>query len=117
MTITTASRLPPLPAAALLASLLAACNQTTVPTASAPPPGAGVTPVGFALPAASGCAGEVARFRAVMDNDLATGHVAPAVHARVVARIDAAGAKCGAGQDGAARAEIAATRRAFGYPG
>lgn len=109
----TANRLLALPF--LLA--LAACNQTTAPTAAVPAsPGSGVTAASFQLPAGSGCAGEVARFRAVMDNDLATGHVARSVHGRVVTEIDRAAAACAAGRDAEATRMIAQTRSRFGYP-
>ncbi len=99
--------------------LLAACNQ------SAPPPAASVaqpqsssliTPAGFRLPEGTGCAGDVARFRAVQDNDLQTGHVNKAVHTRIGAEIDQAAALCSAGNDAGARGALAGTKRRFGYP-
>jgi len=106
-----------LAAAALVAA--AACTQTAAPPpapgASASASASGVTPSGFALPAGSGCAGEVSRYRAVMDNDLATGHVAKAVHARITAEIDQAASACGAGRDAESVRMIAATKARFGY--
>lgn len=93
---------------------LAACNQTAAPATPASP-GSGVTAASFQLPAGAGCSGEVARFRAVMDNDLATGHVARAVHGRVVAEIDRAASACAAGRDGEAQGLIAATKARYGY--
>lgn len=106
--------------AGLATFTLAACN-TTAPQVSAPlapvSSAASVTPQGFRLPAGSGCAADVARFRAVMDNDLATGHVAKSVYERVTAEIDQAATACQNGQDGPARAMIAATKTRFGYPG
>ena len=39
-----------------------------------------VTPPSFQMPGGSGCAGEIARYRAVQDNDLAMGHVAKSVY-------------------------------------
>jgi len=54
-------------------------------------------------------------YRAVMDNDLATGHVAKAVHARITAEIDHAASACGAGRDTEAVRMIAATKARFGY--
>src|SRR4051794_14163816 len=104
-----------LAAAALLAAV--GCTQTAAPPA-APAPAAsasGVTPSGFALPTGSGCSGEVSRYRAVMDNDLATGHVAKAVHARITAEIDQAASACGAGRDAESVRMIAATKARFGY--
>ena len=102
-----------LAAAALLAG--AACTQTAAPPPAPAASASGVTPSSFALPAGSGCAGEVSRYRAVMDNDLATGHVAKAVHARITAEIDQAASACGAGRDAEAVRMIAATKARFGY--
>jgi hypothetical protein len=107
----------PLAALALLLSL-SACTQTADPT---PPPAQGssgslITPSTFRLPEGAGCSGDVARFRAVIVNDLETGHVAKSVHDRIMPEIDRAGAVCAAGRDGEARALIAATKSRFGYP-
>jgi hypothetical protein len=95
---------------------LSACTTSSPPpapdAASAP---AGVTPSSFALPSGTGCAGEVARFQAVMDNDLATGHTTAGVHARVSAEIATARATCAAGNEGAAIAQVNGTKSRFGY--
>jgi hypothetical protein len=96
---------------------IAACNATST-TAPAPPPSSapiGVTPSGFSMPAGAGCAGEVARFQAVMDNDLATGHTTKPVYDRVTAEIASARATCSGGNDGGAVRQIAATKSKFGY--
>jgi len=102
-------------AAPLLALGLAACNQTasapTAPTGAAP----GVTAASFQLPSGAGCSGEAARFRAVMDNDLATGHVARSVHARVVGEIDSAASACAAGREAEAVRALEATKARYGY--
>jgi hypothetical protein len=103
------------------ALVVAACTQT----ASAPPPPAEsgprsaslVTPAGFRLPEGTGCAGDLARFRAVQANDLQTGHVNRSVHDRIAAELTAAEAQCAAGNDAGARAALAATKRRYGYPG
>lgn len=95
---------------------LAACNQTTP---AAPPPGAaapGVTPSTFAMPQGEGCAGDVARWKAIQDNDLATGHVTQAVHGQIAADIARAQAACAAGRDAEARGLVAASRKRHGYP-
>ncbi len=105
--------------ASCLAALLAACNQ------SAPPPqppqertsASFVTPAGFRLPEGTGCSGEIARFRAVQDNDLQTGHVNRSVYDRIRVELDQASAACAAGNDAGARGMLAATKRRFGYPG
>jgi hypothetical protein len=97
--------------AGALALPLAACNQTTPPA----PGSSGVTPSGFRMPEGSGCQGEVARFRAVMDNDLAMGHVNQSVHARVARELDRASAACAAGRDAEAQAMIRAAKSRYGY--
>jgi hypothetical protein len=100
--------------------LLAACNQTAPPpTASVAQPQSAslVTPAGFRLPEGQGCSGEIARFRAVQDNDLATGHVGKSVHTRIGAEIDQAAALCSAGNDAGARSALSGTKKRFGYPG
>lgn len=102
--------------ATLLALALAGCTQT----ASAPPapaPGAvpGVTPNTFRMPAGSGCAGEIAQFRAVMKNDVETGNVGQGVYTRAMADIDRADGACSAGRDGEARASLASTKSRYGY--
>ncbi|MGL4241253.1 MAG: hypothetical protein ACRCTI_09085 [Beijerinckiaceae bacterium] len=99
---------------------LAACNQS----ASAPPQppqertsASFVTPAGFRLPEGAGCSGEIARFRAVQDNDLQTGHVNQSVYNRIKAEVDQAAAACAAGNDAGSRGMLAGTKRRFGYPG
>ncbi|MET0745956.1 MAG: hypothetical protein ABWY78_21465 [Microvirga sp.] len=99
--------------AVMLLSTLAACQQ-----AAPPPPPAGirtVTPTTFRMPEGSGCAGEVDRFRAVMDNDLQMGHVAASVHGRAKKDIDGAASACASGRDAQAVAMIEAARGRYGY--
>lgn len=104
---------------------LTACQTT----AGAPPPPASppiaqpapstpayVTPASFALPQGAGCSGEIARFRAVIDNDLATGHVAREVHASMVGKLRTPETTCAAGQTARASAELRAVRVRHGYP-
>lgn len=104
-------------AAALAALLAAACT----PTAKAPPSVAaagsasGVTAPGFSLPEGGGCAGEIARYRAVIANDLATGHVNRGVHDRIGAELDRAAGACSAGRDAEAVRQVRATKSRFGY--
>jgi hypothetical protein len=75
-----------------------------------------VTPPSFQMPGGSGCAGEIARYRAVQDNDLAMGHVAKSVYLQIKREIDAAEKVCGAGQDAKASAMIHASEARHGYP-
>ena len=75
-----------------------------------------VTPPSFSMPGGSGCAGEIARYRAVQDNDLAMGHVAKSVYNQIKREIDAAERVCSAGQDAKAEAMIRASQVRHGYP-
>jgi hypothetical protein len=102
---------------------LAACNTSAPsPQASAPPPGAyanlpaGVSPPGFRLPEGAGCTASIARWKAIQDNDLATGHVGQSVYDRIRKDIDQASAACQAGRDAEAQAMVRASRVRNGYP-
>ena len=91
--------------AALAALPLAACNQS----AATAPGSAGVAPSG------SGCEAEIARYRAVMSNDLATGHVNPSVYNRVDRELGQAEAACAAGREADAVRMVNATKARHGY--
>jgi len=91
---------------------LAACNQT----ATAPSPAStGVMSSGFRMPEGSGCKGEIDRYRAVMSNDLAMGHVNQSVYSRVEREIGQAEAACAAGRDAEAVRMVNATKARHGY--
>ena len=93
---------------------LAACNQTV--SAPAPTPAStSVTPSGFRMPEGSGCKGEVERYRAVMDNDLAMGQVNQPVYNQVGREIGQAEAACAAGRDAEAVRMVNATKARHGY--
>ena len=96
---------------------LAACNAPA-PQASAPPtPGSvAVTPPGFQLPEGTDCSGKIARYRAVQDNDLSMGHVAPSVYNQIKRETDAASKVCAAGRDAEAKSMVASSQRRHGYP-
>jgi hypothetical protein len=76
-----------------------------------------VTRPDFRLPEGAGCSGEIARFRAVMDNDLATGHVNREVHGRVMADLRGPEGACAANRSGEASASLRAIKQRYGYPG
>ena len=96
----------------LVALPLAACNQT----ASGPAPAStSVTPSAFRMPEGSGCQGEIARYRAVMSNDLAMGHVNQSVYNRVDREIGQAESACASGRDAEAQRMIHATKARHGY--
>ncbi len=75
-----------------------------------------VTPPGFQLPGGSGCAAEIARYRAVQDNDLAMGNVAQSVYNRIKGEIAAAERECAAGHDAHAVEMLDASKKRHGYP-
>ena len=107
----------PLLCVCLVAAITGGCNQTRAPAAAPAVQAAapGVTPSTFQLPEGAGCSGEVARYRAVMENDLATGHVSKGVHQQVTREIDQAGMACAAGRDAEAVRIIQASKARRGY--
>ncbi|WP_244594531.1 hypothetical protein [Methylosinus sporium] len=103
----------------IAALCLAACNSAQ-PVAVAQAPAVATrsaTPAGFDLPAGSGCANAIGRYRAIMDNDLAMGHVNQGVYATIQGEIDSAAAACSAGRDAQAVALVRASKARHGYPG
>jgi hypothetical protein len=103
---------------ALAALLLAACNEMAAAPQAAAPQSAStdVTPPTFQMPTGEGCAGDIARYRAIQDNDLAMGHVAKSVYNQIKKEIAEAEGECVAGHDAQARASIIASRKRHGYP-
>ncbi len=109
----------------LLVLSLAACQSAAPPSASpsssvnandyANLP-AGVTPKNFQLPTGKGCSGDIARFRAVMDNDLASGHTTDKVHHDIHAELDRISRTCDPAHDSEASAAVRALKSRFGYP-
>jgi len=90
---------------------LAACTQTSAPEPVAP----GLAPSTLAVPAGTGCAGDIARYEAVIENDFSTGNVNKSVHDRVAGELDKARAACNAGRDAEASRLVAASRSRHGY--
>jgi hypothetical protein len=74
-----------------------------------------VTPPDFHMPGGAGCAGEIARYRAVMDNDFASGNVAKSVYLRVKREIEGAQKACAAGQEARATEMVHASEARHGY--
>ena len=103
--------------AAFTAAVSAGCNAARPPQAA--PPGPAVSaPTAQALPPGGpGCAGAVARYRSVVDNDLAMGHVNTSVHAQISNEIAEAASACSSGQDGRALSLLRASKSRHGYPG
>ena len=113
--------------ALFLLSALTACNSaggsSSAPVASTVPPAGdyaslppGVSPQNFKLPSGAGCSASVARWKAIQDNDLNTGHVSQSVYDQIAKEIDQAGAACQAGRDSEAESLVRASRARHGYP-
>jgi hypothetical protein len=103
----------------LTALLLGACQSTSGGPPPAPPPeqaAPGVTPSTFRMPGGAGCSGEVERFQAVIDNDVATGHTTKSVHERMSGEIAQARTLCSSGNEAGAIGRIRTTKAKFGYP-
>ena len=107
--------------ALLFALALAGCNANAPqPVAGAPAPQAAsthITPPDFKLPEGTGCSGEIARWRAIQDNDLRMGHVNQSVYNEIQHEIASAETACQAGNDAQARGMVAASKHRHGYPG
>jgi hypothetical protein len=74
-----------------------------------------VTPPDFQMPGGAGCAGEIARYRAVQENDYRSGNEARSVYMQVRREIAAAEKACSAGQDAKASAMVRASEARHGY--
>lgn len=106
-------------AVSLMAVLaLGACQSTEPPKPVAQEPrGVSITPAGFRLPEGTGCAADIARFRAIMKNDIETGHTTKTVFDQIEGEMQKADTMCASGNAGGASAHVRATRARFGYPG
>ncbi len=110
--------------AALAALTLAGCNSSGPAPGASPmlggaPPTPGsilVAPSNFQMPQGGGCSGEIARYRAVQDDDLAMGQIAQSVYNQIHGEIAEAAQACSAGRDAQASAMILASRKRHGYP-
>jgi hypothetical protein len=76
---------------------------------------AGVTPQNFHLPTDKGCKGDIARFKAVIDNDLGSGHTTDKVNQAIHAELNKISDICPA-QDAAATQAVRALKSKYGYP-
>ncbi len=112
-------RLPPI-TVGLVAALLAGCNNARTPEPASGAPVAAtqrVAPSDVALPEGAGCSGAIARYRAIMDNDRAMGHVNQGVYDKIQGEIGEAQSACASGQDAHATSLIRASKARHGYPG
>jgi hypothetical protein len=104
--------------AVFAAFALAGCNAKPVEPLAATPVSRTpyVSDPDFKLPEGGGCSGDIARFRALIDNDLAAGHVNKSVHSAVVGELEAARSQCQMGDEAKAEATLAAAKKRHGYP-
>jgi hypothetical protein len=68
------------------------------------------------LPEGGSCAGDIARYRAIQEQDIKMGHVAKSVYNKIKAEIAAAEAECNNGHEAHARAMIVTSKKKHGYP-
>ena len=74
------------------------------------------TPQNFHMPEGSGCAGDVARWQAVQENDYSSGNIGLPIYHKIQAEISQAAAACSAGHDAQASAMVRQSRARHGYP-
>jgi hypothetical protein len=98
------------PSAPLLAAVL------LIAASAAHAQQAAVTPQHFRLAEDGACAGEIARYREIVDSDGATGNVAKRVYNQIKSEVAAAERECSAGHDAQARALVLASKKRHGYP-
>lgn len=108
---------PPL----VLTLMLAGCNAnraTPMVELAAPttPAYIRVTPPESRLPEGGGCAGDIARFRAIQENDLGMGHVDKSVYAQIQTELTEADQACAQGDTLRAQGLLRATKERHGYP-
>ena len=75
------------------------------------------TPKDFKMPDGEGCAGDVARWKAVQDNDYASGNIGLKNYHQIAGEIARADTVCRAGHDAEASRLVHDSRRRHGYPG
>ncbi|THD42064.1 MAG: hypothetical protein E7774_16630 [Bradyrhizobium sp.] len=88
-----------------------AASQAVAPQAAAP-----LSAAPERIASGEGCAADIARYRAIQENDLSMGHVAKSVYNQIKKEIAQAEADCSAGRDAEAQAELIASHKRHGYP-
>lgn len=105
--------------ACLVSLTLANCNSGRPAQPMAEP--VATPPVGPAriveAPSGSGCASSISRYRSVIENDLAMGHVNRSVYDKIQGEISEAASACSSGEDARAMSLLRASKTRHGYPG
>lgn len=96
-----------------LVALLAGCNSVSGPGGTF---ASMASPHRVELPDGKGCGGQVARYRAIIANDLTIGQVNTKVAVKINREIDQADHACEAGDSRRSMAIIRASRVRYGYP-
>lgn len=104
-----------------LTLMLAGCNANRAsPVVELAPPATPahirVTSPDLGAPQGGGCAGDIAKFRAIQENDLAKGNVERSVYAQIQADLAEADQACKAGDALRAEGLLRATKAKHGYP-
>jgi hypothetical protein len=63
----------------------------------------------------AGCAGPIAEFQQLIDNDAETGYLNPGVYNRVTTDLGNVKQACAAGREAEARSQLAAVKGRYGY--
>jgi hypothetical protein len=93
---------------------LAGCKSASPVASNAPE--TGVAQLASQGASGGGCAGEIARYSAVMKSDFDTGNVNKSVYGQVEKEIARAEAACSAGRDSEAIGLVRASKSRHGYP-
>jgi hypothetical protein len=102
-------------AACLAALALSACTQSSAPPSAAAGPTASLARPATPPAQGGGCAGEIARTRAIVDADIASGNAGKSVGSRFTADLDQAQTACSAGRDADATRMVQAAKSRYGY--
>lgn len=97
---------------------LAGCNANRPPPSieAAQPPAQNPSRIMPRATPEGGCAADIARYRAIQDNDLASGHVDKGVYAQIQTEIADAERACIAGDQLRALYLLRASKERHGYP-
>lgn len=102
-----------------LAALLLAARHATAQPPPIDPSAAGslmVAQQDTPLSEGGSCSGDIARYRAIQEQDIKMGHVAKSVYNKIKGEIAAAEVECNNGHEAHARQMILVSKKKHGYP-